>query len=125
MELVTPETTLIEKTIAESYVEDPPEAIDYTKIDERVLKGVRFLDSEVPDWATRINLQRFQMSHGEYCVLGQLYGGYGEGLERIHGNEYGQEDWASERGFWDANCDYNRLQQDWVKVIAERQRTAG
>lgn len=37
-------------------------------------QGAALLDKRFPDWFTRINLDRFTISSGRHCVLGQLYG---------------------------------------------------
>ncbi len=135
-------TVLIEKTMAETIVADPP-AVPDVGIDERVLAGAALLDEAVPGWANRINLAWFDLSNGDRCVLGQVYGdawaddddwfggtGYGRGCYRL-GLKFAVE--KQEVGFlWrddpdpdgDEDRDLDRLEQDWRLVIAERQGAA-
>ncbi len=47
---------------------------------ENVLHGVALLDEKVPDWRKRIDSELLSMVWCGRCILGQLFGGYGNGL---------------------------------------------
>lgn len=85
----------------------------------RVAKGAALLDTQRPGWAQKINPETFQISSCTNCVLGQLYGGFGEGCTRTFP---GASSWeAQSHGFVDffANS-YGELQEAWLEAIAER-----
>ena len=44
-----------------------------TILDERIDKGVAWLNANVPDWLDRIDLDRLDLASGCRCVLGQLF----------------------------------------------------
>lgn len=50
---------------------------------ERVRKGAKLLDKEYPGWEKRIDLSILDLESTCDCILGQLYGGYGAGLEAL------------------------------------------
>ena len=64
-------------------------------------KGVAYLDSrvstftELKDWRSKIKVEKLDISMGDVCVLGQLFGGYFAGLDRLGLSGLGAED----RGF--------------------------
>lgn len=49
----------------------------------RAKAGAILLDLLQPGWAERINVQRLRLEDCQACVLGQLYGGYSAGLEKV------------------------------------------
>lgn len=49
-----------------------PEQVTAFYVD-RAKRGAEFLDKEMPGWASRIDLSKFGMHDGRYCVLGQLF----------------------------------------------------
>ena len=48
----------------------------------RAQRGADFLDDADPGWAARIDPGRLELADGASCVLGQLHGGYRQGLGR-------------------------------------------
>lgn len=57
-----------------------------------VSAGARLLDQKSPDWRQKISTGNLVMFDGERCVLGQLFGGYGAGLDTLEidsGKDYG------------------------------------
>lgn len=94
------------------------------RIEERVARGVGWLDANRTDWWDAIDLNWFILSSPCRCVLGQLYGDYMDSpLVEEHGDEAGVE-----RGFnagggeWkDATfAEFEALEREWRRVIAER-----
>ena len=49
----------------------------------RVARGVALLDFAKIDWRSNINLSILDMSHWKYCILGQVFGSYVEGLQKL------------------------------------------
>jgi hypothetical protein len=45
--------------------------------------GAEFLDEEYPDWQTMIDLNDLDMNDCTHCILGQMYGYYGDGLRAL------------------------------------------
>jgi hypothetical protein len=45
----------------------------YGTVEERVARGVRFLDRTQPDWRTRVEVKNLDLESECYCVLGQLF----------------------------------------------------
>lgn len=130
------EHTEIYKTMAETIVqEDLP-------LDERVERGALHLDEHIPGWANKINLERFQISSAENCVIGQLYGDYWNHtinkVAKIYPDRMSADDWncwgsdqkldkfAAHHGFMtdadpDRTADWDILQESWVRAIKARQ----
>jgi hypothetical protein len=50
---------------------------------EWVDNGARFLDKEVPGWWRRVSIETLDMATSRQCVLGQLFGSYSGGCERL------------------------------------------
>jgi hypothetical protein len=48
----------------------------------RARRGAAYLDTVDPDWRTRIDPERLELSDGSHCVLGQLHGEFRAGLVR-------------------------------------------
>ena len=64
--------------------------------EDQVRDGVAFLNTQVPGWRTRINLQVLDLRNNEDCILGQLFGGYEEGMHALGLSPA----WASLLGFF-------------------------
>ena len=90
------------------------------------LRGAKLLDEKSPGWAKRVHLRSIDMSDPFYCVLGQRYGTYSDGLLEL--NLESREEIShgflvsfSERvlfGGWD------KLQAAWIALIKERKAAA-
>lgn len=50
---------------------------------KRVEAGARFLDARLPGWPRQIDVDKLQISHAHACVLGQVYGDYGRGVQAL------------------------------------------
>ena len=64
----------------------PAELITSLKLQffDNVKKGAYLLDEQFPGWRQQIQLQQLDLSCGISCVLGQLYGSYGEGIGHLN-----------------------------------------
>lgn len=102
-----------------------------------VADGVALLDAvEGPDWHLRIDLDELDVSDSDWCVLGQLYGSWSEGLEYLTeqakrgvGNfslpsaQFGFTAW-DEQAINGGREEYNRLTDVWHAVITHRRGSA-
>jgi len=80
-------------------------------------RGAQFLDEKDPGWFTKIDTRTLDISDGNACVLGQLYG-YATGCKKL-GIGYGK---AMSHGF-DLLL-LGSLNEAWQKEIAARRRNA-
>ncbi len=48
--------------------------------ESEVRRGIVLLDEKLPDWRIRFDPGNLDMSRCSTCVLGQVFGSYGEGL---------------------------------------------
>lgn len=87
-------------------------------VEEAVSFGVMLLDERGPGWANSIDLSTFSISNGDHCILGQLFGSYGYGCDRL-----GLHDEMAERfGFKvPGQKPWAPIQAEWTRVITERQ----
>lgn len=96
---------------------------------EQVARGMALLDERGPtNWRKRINLNTLDVSTGEDCILGQVYGWYPDGLDAL-----GIRDWdevPANLGFRvmfvaDAhtmNSAYAELTQTWRDALTDTEQ---
>jgi hypothetical protein len=65
----------IEDGLPDNPLDEPAEA--------RVARGARLLDEHQPGWRHRIDRDRLDMGSDYNCVVGQLYGHYPDGCNRL------------------------------------------
>ena len=109
------------------FTPEPPSPRPPLNVTPNVARGVEYLDREVPGWHDRINLRTLNMSNGERCIVGQLFGNYEQWLWGI-----GSPMTAGALGFamagypcevydyYDSMDIYSELDREWRKVITER-----
>jgi hypothetical protein len=100
-------------------------------MNENVARGAAILDELRPGWYQDIDLEKLDLISSWHCVLGQLYGHFGEGLQATMTYRY-RDGWgvfgsASAFGFMPADgyqesrpILYELLKAEWTKVIIER-----
>lgn len=98
----------------------------------RVDLGVELLDGFLPTWRDNIDTERLNLGSDRYCVLGQLFGSYADGVRRLGLAQMGRE--SFDRGFLAAAGDseayglafeYKELTAAWKKILKEhRSKTA-
>lgn len=95
--------------------------------------GARLLDALDPDWAESIDLDKLDLGDCSACVLGQRFGAYGAGLEKVFAmnRNINQRDKAAEECGFVVNGNfgakkslYPSLTEAWVRQIAKRQKAA-
>jgi hypothetical protein len=92
----------------------------------RVREGVRLLDEQNPGWDSRIDLARLDMRQCGNCILGQLYGEYDQGLNKlclmsasdVFVARYGFTVFPSQVML---KYPFRRLTWAWTKLVGERQ----
>lgn len=99
-------------------------------IEERVARGVEWLDCRIPDWwqTHTFNLDRFALADGCRCVVGQLApaGDYGEAIlwrwfDLTDDLAFHLGFYAGEPGESDGiDADYRALEAEWRRVITAR-----
>jgi hypothetical protein len=98
---------------------------------EAVQRGAALLDDLDPQWFEHIDLGRLDMGECARCILGQIYGNYTTGLDRI-GNDLDQPAWLGysrdlevSHGF-EAEvitpADYIHLSLAWTAEIRRRRK---
>lgn len=67
-----------------------PEILAYARV--VAAQGATRIDVSEPGWHDEMEIQEFCMADGRSCVIGQVKGGYGEGLENLFdfGGKYGE-----------------------------------
>lgn len=93
-----------------------------TTIEERVTKGVEWLDSERPGWTEHINLRLLDLAHCHRCVLGQLFDDFD-----LRPTELRPLDVAALHGFERESpyqAEYADLTAEWRRVITSRREAA-
>jgi hypothetical protein len=94
-------------------------------LQERAERGASLLDTVHPGWHEDISVGTLDITLAGTCVLGQLYGSYRTGLDRVftdpatniqaESDQYGfSASWSSDMHVW------GDLTQVWRDLIAER-----
>lgn len=98
----------------------------------RAGRGAAYLDDADPGWPTRLDPATLELADGAHCVLGQLHGGFRDGLLRARILDLSSAPLASlspvDLGFQARRdlgdeveaLDYAFLNRAWREAIAER-----
>jgi hypothetical protein len=89
-------------------------------IDKRVARGMKLLDKKGPkNWRAQVDLNRLNMSHADRCVLGQVYGGFWNGLSRLGLRSEAAEQKVARHGFaaWDEPFYSLDLDAAWKRAL--------
>jgi hypothetical protein len=89
----------------------------YDTTAERVARGAALLDQYRPGWTGEIDVHELRIESGSDCVLGQLYGDYGEGRERIG---ILNSTHAEALGFTGGKSGWYGLNEAWRELIEDR-----
>lgn len=62
-----------------------------TDFTAQINAGIKLLDSEVPNWRGKIDIDELDLGSCSVCVLGQVFGDYDDGIEAlgVSGYDYG------------------------------------
>lgn len=100
-------------------------------LSDRIDKGMALLDRKNTDWIWRINLDDLDQGCSAYCVLGQLYDDFYDGVGELNIYSYGRPYRAAyEHGFctWLGMIIGNppkwvRCMIDWMHLILYKRHT--
>ena len=111
-----------------------------SKARQRVLAGIEFLDTQLgEDWKDQLDRSKMDISSGDMCILGELYGDYHTGckelgLAQFPSDEEYHPELLSARNFGffvdsDASddpeaVDFAYLQDAWAEILDEGIQTA-
>lgn len=94
------------------------------EVRERVARGAAALDRAFGGsraWRERIRLDDLAMEHCDQCILGQVFGDYFGGMERLVGSfsaSYAVYTVAYDHGFTaDTEYEYEQLAAEWRRVV--------
>ena len=89
----------------------------------RAKAGATLLDIVRPGWADQVSPERLDLSDCQACVLGQLYGNYTEGVEKLFAMaENGTRYTVADRAGFDVvpGTTYSTLTKAWRREIEKR-----
>src|SRR3989344_7097480 len=52
-------------------------------VGRRIASGVKFLDELEPDWRSKVNARRLDISNPGDCILGQIFGDFMDGCSQL------------------------------------------
>lgn len=92
-----------------------------TDLCEAARRGAAFLDEVAPRWVKRVRIRSLDLGDCYFCVLGQLHGSYGDGIDRYADEDLGRR--AVEFGFSlpiGRESAYHELTRCWKDEIRQR-----
>ena len=96
---------------------------------ERVKRGAAFLDRHLPGWAARVDPGSIEQQDYYRCVLGQLHGTFGQGLDWMDACEKNSDaNEAEDYGFSLWNVDkvaWAELTALWREQVGARGAAGG
>lgn len=83
----------------------------------RVARGAKLLDRAQPGWEERIDTETLNIASIDRCVLGQLYGSYAKGMEKLSVSIYDHNSmrFSINHGF---ACAVDT--HEWVRLVNKR-----
>lgn len=88
---------------------------------ERVAAGATVLDEHAPDWVDRISLADLNIGSCRRCVLGQVFGHYFTGLDKLGLRGVAL---AVEHGFSTPRRQAGELTAEWYRLVEARRAQA-
>lgn len=135
MSTTATETVKIDPLTVKLWVRDgQPDEWTYEDVGiavERVNRGALLLDEENPSWMEKVVPDNLQMSSARWCIVGQVYGDYDDGVGipfgmQVIGEELNQDnrdevtEKAIEHGFMDNGVPFDLLDRVWVYLLTAR-----
>ena len=84
---------------------------------ERVAAGAALLDERAPGWRAKIDLAVLDLDSDSGCILGQVFGGYVAGLERIGRPQAAPHGFCAEYPPEEDGVDVKWLTQAWREYL--------
>lgn len=106
----------------------------YLKFKKRISNGIKLLDKEFGrnKWLEKIDLKMLDLSDGEVCMVGQLFGSFWDShFKSKNITIYDMEDSGEEYGFYlnsgeeGNNAEYDFLTNLWYVKIVDLKLKAG
>jgi hypothetical protein len=94
------------------------------QIRERVERGAKFLDEQMPEWIDEIDLNTLALRSPCRCVLGQLFGDYSEGVDALDLDFPDEEDRGFHIAFDETRSRWEELTEAWKSLILARRQAA-
>jgi hypothetical protein len=92
---------------------------------EVVARSAVMLRQQKPGWALSVDPDDLDMSNPTWCLLGHVYGGYGDGMTALFGDcfihdgvKWGFVDWSTYVHGQRVDVTYGHLQEAWEQVVA-------
>jgi hypothetical protein len=97
--------------------------IDRSQLQERVDRGVAWLNRNKPHWLSLIDFDKLNIDSDEDCILGQVVGGYCRAC--YHYTELAYTEDRVELGFTACDCNYScrELEECWIDTIRALQES--
>jgi hypothetical protein len=86
----------------------------------RVENGALMLDRLLPGWELEIKMPDLDMASQRFCILGQLYGDYFDGLNEVNLDANAAEDYGFVIGIDEDSDRYDLLKKRWGEEIKRR-----
>lgn len=105
----------------------------FKKLTKRVDRGVKLLDKKKPKWFKKIDLKNLDLNSESNCVLGQVYGSYTDGCDKLNLNFGIKHGFANPHDVKEPDfmkfCDkinaYNdQLKKVWSKRVKQKREEA-
>lgn len=80
---------------------------------ETIEGAASILDAAKPEWRTKINVSKLDMSRDDYCILGQLYGHWKNGIDKLFGTSYSVGRNLAHDNIFGTYAN----QKEWIKMI--------
>lgn len=90
-----------------------------------VVSGAALLDSKSPGWRAKVTVEDLNINLSHKCVLGQVYGGYSTGCQKLKIDHYNNHGFNYPLSMGDAIMEkagaeeevMEFLTDEWLKVI--------
>lgn len=93
--------------------------MSYPAFPKTVRECAELLDEVMPDWYTKIDERKLNLTSCSKCIIGQLYGGYGAGMRKLFRESPHQ---IKDEQILCINYPYK---QQWLAQIALRKAASG
>jgi len=102
---------------------------------QRVRKGIKLLNALCPNWISKINLSKLNLTSFNNCPLGQIFNGWNNGIKQLNLDSYVEVKCKQQYdlepihkpalyGFdmfslslWLPKDNYRELENEWIKAI--------
>ncbi|QFG25422.1 hypothetical protein [Actinomadura sp. WMMB 499] len=91
-----------------------------TDLGKRAERGAELLDKARPGWEKEVNLYRLDMMRTDDCVIGQLFGDWGNGLLKLGLNGDGSAEHGFNLGDLAGDYTYTVLTGIWRHLVRSR-----